>query len=121
MTRIERRIRLGVLLSLIGVNGAFAGEGKPITANDISGKKICWSNGDWVLYNSDGLLAGRKTGGKKSGAKWSVPEPGVLHIGRKYRQVEVLPDGQLHMYIYVLLIGGSWTSHDLDYWGSFCP
>lgn len=69
-------------------------QGRPLTANDISGKKICWDSGHWIAFGRDGYFTSERAAHKK----WSVPEPGVLKTGDRKRQTEVLPDGQLHMH-----------------------
>jgi hypothetical protein len=88
------------------------GKGKPITAVDLSGKKFCWSNGRWVIYDANGQFTNLKGTHKQ----WSVPEPGVLYINNHYVQIEVLSDGRLHSYRYCLLCG----DHDLDTWATPC-
>jgi hypothetical protein len=88
------------------------GHGRPVTYKDLSGKKYCWNNGDWDLYGADG----RQTS-KRGHGTWSVPEPGVLKTGNRYRQVEVLPDGELHQYRYCLYCT---ADHDFDYWAKQC-
>jgi hypothetical protein len=88
------------------------GHGMPITAKDLSGKKFCWNNGDWAFYGPNGQMSnslGRHP-------HWSVGEPGVLHVNRRRVQVELLPDGRLHVYRYCLICG----EHDLDAWGTPC-
>lgn len=89
------------------------GKGKPITAQDISGKSFCWSNGVRTLYGANGTLSNSRGVHDRP---WSVTEPGVLKIGRRYTQVEVLSDGRLHDYRYCLLCG----DHDHDTWATPC-
>lgn len=86
------------------VNGDFA-KGRPVTAADLSGKKFCWSNGHWGLYGLDGFV----TNDYGKHPQWSVPKPGVLHIGDHYRSIEVLRDGRLHL-----------SGDDGDGWGTVC-
>ena len=89
------------------------GRGKPVTAQDLSGKKFCFDNGDWAVYAADGQI----TNNRGKHPPWSVSEPGVLHIGNHYIQMEVLPDGRLHTYRYCLLCT---SNHDLDHWATPC-
>jgi hypothetical protein len=88
------------------------GQGKPITAKDLSGKKFCWNNGDWAFYGPNGQMSNRL--GRHP--HWSVGEPGVLHVNNRRVQVELLPDGRLHVYRYCLICG----EHDLDAWATPC-
>jgi hypothetical protein len=90
------------------------GRGKPITAQDLSGKKFCWPTGYSVIYGANGLETNNKN---DRHPPWSVPEPGVLKFwGNKYTQVELLPDGRLHFYKYCLICG----NHDNDNWATPC-
>jgi hypothetical protein len=89
------------------------GQGRPITYQDISGKKYCWNDGDEVLYGSNGKYSNNRG---THDWPWSVPEPGVLKTGNRYRQAEVLPDGQLHLYYYCLRC----ADHDHDVWAKRC-
>ena len=84
------------------------GEGRPVAAGDISGKKICWNNGNEVFYMANGHFT--SWGGDHG--TWSIPEPGLIHVGYIYRQTEVLPDGRLHIYWY--------HNHGQDRWGTVC-
>jgi hypothetical protein len=89
--------------------------GRPVTAEDISGKKICWDSGHWSFYESDGHFS-NDHGGRHH--HWSVPEPGVIKTGHSYRQTEVQSDGQLHSSRFV----GRRTRFDknVDHWGKVC-
>jgi hypothetical protein len=90
------------------------GRGKPITAQDLSGKTFCWNDGGRVTYGANGLETNNKN---NHHPPWSVPEPGVLkYWGNKYTQVELLPDGRLHFYKYCLICG----NHDIDNWATPC-
>jgi hypothetical protein len=71
-------------------------EGRPVTAKDIIGKKICWDSGHWGLYAANGEFSNDRRGNQHH--KWSVPEPGVIQTGDHYRQAVVLPDGRLASY-----------------------
>jgi hypothetical protein len=110
---IASRSVLAVAFAILTVGSAEAGlgEGRPVTANDLSGKKICWSDGAWSAYAADG----KYTSGRGSHGTWSVPEPGAIHFGKRYHQVEIMPDGRFHMYWFALLHG-----HDHDLWGTVC-
>jgi len=86
---------------MIWSTGALSQEGRAVTANDISGKKICWDNGYWDKYAANGqhfwgLGATDQTtpGGHYT---WTITEPGVIRTGSKYRQTEVLPDGNFQV------------------------
>ena len=101
--------------------GAFAQwaapiEGRPVAAKDISGKKFCWNNGNWIHYGADG----RFENSRDHHGGWWVVRPGVIKTGATERQVEVLPDGKLHMHWYRLRAGGGTKSHDMDLWGTAC-
>jgi hypothetical protein len=91
------------------------GRGKPITYQDLAGKTFCWPGGGKVFYGPNGLESSNKNNHRPP---WSVPEPGVLkYWGKKYVQVELLPDGRLHFYKYCLICT---DSHDLDTWATPC-
>jgi hypothetical protein len=89
--------------------------GRPVTAEDISGKKICWDSGHWSFYESDGHFS-NDHGDRHH--HWSVPEPGVIKTGHSYRQTEVQADGQLHSQRFV----GRRARFDkhVDHWGTVC-
>jgi hypothetical protein len=89
------------------------GQGKPISAQDLSGKTFCWGDGTRVVYGANGKLSSNRGVHDRP---WSVPEPGVFKGGRGYDQIEVLPDGRLHLHKYCLLCG----EHDLDAWATPC-
>jgi hypothetical protein len=101
--------------------GAFAQwaapiEGRPVAGKDISGKKFCWNNGNWIHYAADGHFENRRD----HHGRWWVMEPGVIKTGATERQVEILPDGQLHMHWYRLHGGKGTKAHDMDLWGTAC-
>jgi hypothetical protein len=98
------------------VTGARAQEpqGRPVTAEDIVGRKICWDNGRWGLYAANGEFSNDRHGGQH---KWSVPEPGVIKTGNYYRQAEILPDGQFHSHAFK---GRSSRDTNIDHWGKVC-
>jgi hypothetical protein len=90
------------------------GHGKPITFQDLAGKKFCWSTGYSVVYGANGLETNNKNDHHPA---WSVPEPGALkYWGNHFTQVEVLPDGRLHFYKYCLVC----SEHDHDNWATPC-
>ena len=77
------------------------GRGKPITAQDLSGKTFCWADDGRVTYGANGLETNHKN---NRHPPWSVPQPGILRYwGDKFTQVELLPDGRLHFYKYCLI------------------
>jgi hypothetical protein len=91
-----------------------APQGRPVTAEDIVGKKVCWDNGRWGLYAANGEFSNDRHGGQH---KWSVPEPGVIKTGNYYRQAEILPDGQFHSHAFK---GRSSRDTNIDHWGKVC-
>ena len=113
--------RLAVVCGLVSATPAFAitdffsDGGRPVTYNDLVGKKICWSPGNrgWVFFGADGYASDERGDHNP----WVIVEPGVIRFGRKnYRQYRVLPNGQFHQYKYCLLCG----DHDIDIWGTQC-
>jgi hypothetical protein len=86
-------------------------EGRPVTVQDVSGRKFCWNNGGFAVYEANGQFFNAK--GHHS--KWWVTEPGVIKVGHGYRQTEVLPDGRIHQF---------WTKKqgrkEKDLWGTAC-
>jgi hypothetical protein len=89
-------------------------QGRPVTAQDISGKKICWDNGHWGMYAANGEFS--NDGGYH--VLWSVPEPGVIKTGDHYRQIEVQADGQFHFHRFVAYRGKG--DKNVDHWGKVC-
>jgi hypothetical protein len=88
-------IRIGAVgLVALAVTGAFADEGRPVTAADVSGKKFCSNTGHWVQFAADG----HATTDLGHHPKWSVLEPGVIKTGYVERQIQVLSDGQLYQH-----------------------
>jgi hypothetical protein len=67
-------------------------EGRPVTAKDICGKKICWNDGRSGLYAANGGFSNDRN--PKPHSIWSVPQPGLIKTGAGYRQAEILPNGQ---------------------------
>jgi hypothetical protein len=96
------------------------GQGRPVSFQDLAGKKFCWDSGRWVLYGANGqFLNNRGTRGAwvvldRGVVEWRDEiKPGEYRSGR-YGQWEVLLDGRLHSYSYCLLC----TWH--DHWATPC-
>jgi hypothetical protein len=107
---------LGVAFTFVAVASTAVAQfavppsGRPVTAKDISGKKICFDSGSWLQFNADGSTlnyAGQR-------GKWSVPRPGVIKTARGERETEVLPDGQFHEH------RKSYYGSDVDHWAKKC-
>jgi hypothetical protein len=58
MGAFARLIGVAIAVGTMGAPAAEAllGEGRPVTACDISGKKICWNSGSWILFAANGQL-----------------------------------------------------------------
>jgi hypothetical protein len=93
-------------------------QGRPVTAKDIVGKKICWDNGRWGLYAANGEFSNDRHGGQHH--KWSVPEPGVIQTGDYYRQVVVLPDGSFVSYSFKYRAKKRPSGPMVDHSGTVC-
>jgi hypothetical protein len=120
---IARHLLFGVSLAsatlcAIGAVAQFPAplEGRPVAAKDISGKKFCWDNGNWIQYGADGHFENSRG----HHGRWWVVGQGVIKTGEKEREVEVLSDGRLHMHWYRLRAGKGTKSHDMDLWGTAC-
>jgi hypothetical protein len=87
---------------------------RPATASDLVGKKICWNDGGTGLFGGGGQFTNRA--GKHR--PWLVTEPGVVKIGKRYTQYEILPDGSFYAHRFNGGIG-SITGH-FEYWGTVC-
>ena len=72
------------------------GHGRPVTTQDLSGKKFCWSNGIRAFYGANGKLSNSLGVHDRP---WSVPQPGVLKTGQREVQTEVLSDGRARLSI----------------------
>jgi hypothetical protein len=94
----------------------FAQSGRPVSARDISGKTICWSDGARSTYAANGQY----TNDQGLHSVWSVPQPGVVRFGSRERQTEVLADGRLHSYYLPASIGGTNSGKLREYWGTVC-
>jgi hypothetical protein len=104
-----------VCIALVGTKAlAYTdfGQGRPIAAKDLAGKKFCWNAGGWTIYAADGHY----TNSKGDHTHWSVPEPGVVAIGQGRRQFEVLTDGRIHNYHFCIYC----MNRDIDSWGTLC-
>jgi hypothetical protein len=114
---IARRTLFGFVVALVSAHSTqiFAQAGRPVSAADLSGKTICWSDGTRSTYAANGQYTNNKGGH----TVWSVPKPGILHAGSKERQAEVLPDGRLYNYYLDSPHGGS-QSLRREYWGTVC-
>jgi hypothetical protein len=89
-------------------------DGRPVMANDLVGKKICWDIGRWNLYGANGQYSDDRG----DHPKWSVTEPGLVKMGNSYRQLEILPDGRFYMHSFCGRCG-SITGHS-EHWGTVC-
>lgn len=87
---------------------------RPVTANDLVGKKICWNDSGTTMFGAGGQFM-NKAGRRRV---WLVTEPGVVKIGNGYHQIEILPDGSFYQHKFY---GGhgSITGH-LEWWGTVC-
>ena len=113
MMSIKSRVAVAALFAMIWNTAAFSEEGRPVTAADISGKKICWNTGHTSMFAANGQVV------FDSGhhANWSVSEPGVIVTGNTERQTVVLPDGRLQEHWFV---GRSSKGADKYLWGTVC-
>jgi hypothetical protein len=89
-------------------------DGRPVTAEDIVGKKICWNDGPWIHYLANGEISNFQN--SKPHNKWSVPEPGVIKVGVQYSQVQILPNGQFYFH----RSGGLSITGHIERWGTVC-
>ncbi len=105
---------------------AAAEEGRPVTAADLSGKKVCWESGLAVTYQANGQTSNNRDGGHNG---WSVPEPGLVEFSPTrdqpyihYRRMLVLPGGRFQTRRWLGVSGGSLTTADIytDHWGTVC-
>jgi hypothetical protein len=92
-------------------------EGRPVTAEDIAGKKICWETGHWSMYAANGSFWNDRGDHHH---KWSVPEPGVIEIEGHYRQTEVLPDGRLQSHLFNNHARKRPGGANIYHWGTVC-
>ena len=89
--------------------------GRPVTANDLVGKKICWSHGRILMYGANGQFADERG----HHTTWVVTEPGVVKVGKnRYTQYEILPDGSFYAHEFCARCG-SITGH-FEVWGRVC-
>jgi hypothetical protein len=118
MNRPTVVLGFGVLAALGSAHRASAqlfvpSEGRPATANDFSGKTICWSNGHVGKYSADGRFENNL--GKEG--RWFVSDAGVFQAGLKQFEAEVLKDGQVRLHWLVLR---SKRNSVRDLWGKYC-
>lgn len=110
MTRLLTYVVLA--LTLLSSPFAEAEEGRPVTAADLSGRTICWSDGWRLTYAANGRYFGDRVGlplkdhRTDDGHRWVLQEPGVIQVDsgsamiKKYFQMVVLPDGQLQQHAF---------------------
>ena len=89
-------------------------ESRPVTANDLAGKKICWDDGGSSMFGASGQFT-TKDGKHRV---WLVTEPGVVKIGNNYRQLEILSDGSFYRHTFCGRCG-SITGHS-EHYGAVC-
>lgn len=66
-------------------------EGRPVTANDLVGKKICWDDGGSSMFGASGQFT-TKDGKHRV---WLVTEPGVVKIWKQLSSIGVITGRQL--------------------------
>jgi hypothetical protein len=88
-------------------------DGRPITASDLFGKKLCWDSGYWDIFAANGDYSNIRS--PKPHMKWSVPEAGVIHTGSTYWQTEILPDGQFYLHRF-----SQGNTTNLEHWAKVC-
>jgi hypothetical protein len=113
---------LGIAVAIIIWPALAHAEGRPATAADLSGKKICWNGGLEVTYQANGETLETRFGRFVRHSPWSVPEPGLVKFRLVHAPMVVLPDGSFHVQRFNGKSGGSLTSADLYYdsWGTVC-
>ena len=95
MQKLLSLLGAAVLLSLAFLAPASAA---PVTAADLSGKKICWNNGSASVYGRGGKYSNNLSGE----GTWSVTGAGVhVHTDRYdyMAAVQKLPDGSFQAVI----------------------
>ena len=102
------RLRLSfAVVGLLGstVCGSAPAIARPVTAADLSGRSVCWSNGDKETYSPGGKYRSSAYG---PGA-WQFISAGVVAVQAQSTQwssaIEKLPDGSLH----ATASSGQWT------------
>jgi len=125
------RTYLALALTFLSPSLAKAEEGRPVTAADISGKTICWSDGWRMTYAADGHYFGDRADkpptAHPDSRQWVFLEPGVIqydsrttdhdHYMKKNAQIVVLPDGQLQRHWFA---GSSSKETNGSIWGKVC-
>ena len=89
-------------------------ESRPVTENDLVGKKICWNDGGSGAFGAGGQF----TNSPGKHRLWLVTEPGGVKIGNGYTQYQILPDGSFYAHKFNGS-GGSITGHR-EWWGKLC-
>jgi len=111
---VQRAVAVGLLCMTLSPTRAIAftdfGKGRPVAERDLAGKTFCFDIGDRNYYAANGRFSSNR-----GHFRWSVPEPGILRVGRNVFQAEVLGD-QIHLHKYCSACYGG----DLDYWGKPC-
>ena len=88
-------IILAILSFLIVPSAAKADQGRPVTTQDLIGKTYCWENGGKGTYGAGGSFSNNRG----YHGTWSVTEPGVVLVGSRYNQIDILPDGRLQQHV----------------------
>jgi hypothetical protein len=92
-------------------------DGRPVTENDLVGKKICWSNGRTGIFAANGQYTEERANEQRAHhGTWLVTEPGVVRVWNWYTQYEILPDGSFYQHWFH---GLSITGHH-ENWGTVC-
>jgi hypothetical protein len=95
MQKLLSLIGTAIFLSLALLSSASA---SPVTAADLSGKKICWNNGSASVYGHGGKYSNNLSGE----GTWSVTAGGVhVHTDRYdfVATIQKLPDGSFQAVI----------------------
>jgi hypothetical protein len=113
-----RSSALGAILVFTSSLTAFGDEGRPVTEQDVSGKKICWDGGNVLTLASDHHFS--NTNGHSG--EWSFVSPGVVKIGNLYRQMAILADGRVQVHSFVGRTTGKTKTggNNINFWGKFC-
>lgn len=105
LTTEKWRVRVVIAVAMACPVLAYAEDGRPVTASDLSGRTVCWSDGWHMTYARDGRYFGtredkpKRAPGPNDHQLWSISEPGVVEINdghrERYLQIVVLQDGRL--------------------------
>jgi hypothetical protein len=89
MKRVLSQVAVGLSFSFLLLSAAIA---RPVTSADLSGKKICWNDGNIDTYFPGGKISSRKGGD----GNWRVTTIG-LQVSGAYgsfvHDMQILPDG----------------------------